>query len=646
MEKNILEEVNRMMFYMKYTPGKVISEQNALNFLIEQDEKEYIDWTENGSKTWETASIKNIITYIKQRDSESEFANSPIYLAMLQWFLDNDDEETRKSLKNWVGADPTYGISKSLESNVSDIMSRSGLKGVDKTKSLSSTSNDKPQEKGTNQGLINKQKEAINILNKVKTKLSSINNQTYNDIKKQVDRLLLELNEFNNKKVYMSIDTNQDIIDNMNHILMAFGSGDSYNNSYESNVLGTIDLKEMLSNLTSIDLRAESENAENVDLADEQTSPYKSSIIAELTTQAAGQLQNKTFLDGFFRGVNPTMSDMILKAKNITIQTSDIEVLSKYKEEKNKSNETGFELIDKQYQWPPKNISKEQRDELSNNFFEDDGVTITEETKSQLQKQVSDAVAEYKRIMTESNNKATPKGLYLSFYSSTSKVRTTYSSKGESSETNNIPLSKDRIEAMKTYLNELIDNSELSVFNKVTLLELSDPNVGPGWNKLDSVYMDGSPMPFNEAYKNAPLFVEANKRYKGKLTPRQFYGARDLTAVKNASKYLGKEVGANALTTEYENLYAKFRHASCGFNLIMEAPKGVDTKKDMDFIVSVSGGLGVTIYWTKWNWDIDLKSGGPNKRRKAARIFFVRLGRVLLPNKAFKPVRKINCPIF
>jgi hypothetical protein len=61
-------------------------------------------------------------------------------------------------------------------------------------------------------------------------------------------------------------------------------------------------------------------------------------------------------------------------------------------------------------------------------------------------------------------------------------------------------------------------------------------------------------MPFNEAYKNAPLFVEANKRYKGKLTPRQFYGARDLTAVKNASKYLGKEVGANALTTECRGL--------------------------------------------------------------------------------------------
>jgi hypothetical protein len=338
---------------------------------------------------------------------------------------------------------------------------------------------------------------------------------------------------------------------------------------------------------------------------------------------------------------------MILKAKNITIQTSDIEVLSKYKEEKNKSDETGFELIDKSYQWPPKNISKEQRDELSNTFFEDDDVTITEETKSQIQKQVSDAVAEYKRIMAESNNKAVPKGLYLSFYSSTSKVRTAYNSKGgEYSETNNIPLSKDRIEAMKTYLNELIDNSELSVFDKVTLLELSDPNVGPGWDKLDSVYMDGSPMPFNEAYKNAPLFVEANKRNKGKLTPRQFYGARDLTAVKNASKYLGKEVGADALTTEYENLYAKFRHASCGFNLIIQAPKGVDTKKDMDFIVSVSGGLGVMIYWTNWTWDIDLKTGGSGKRKQAARVFFVRLGRALLPNKTFKPVRKINCPIF
>lgn len=642
MKKNILEDINKMLFYMKYTPGKVISEQHVPKFLVEQDEKNYIDWTENGSKTWETASIKKIIEYIKQRDSGSEFANSPIYLAMLQWFLNNDDEETRKSLKNWVGSNPTYGIGKSLESAVSDVMSKSGLKGTDKTKSLF----DNTKERSNNQDLINKQKEAINILNKVKTKLSSINNQTYNDIKKQVDRLFLELNEFNNKKVYMSIETSQDIINNMNHILMAFGNGDSYNISYESDELGTVDLKEMLSNLQYIDLRGESERSAVVDLADDQTSPYKSSIIAELTTQAANQLQNKTFLDGFFRGINPSMSDMIIKAKNITIETQDIQVLSKYKEEKNKSDETGFELIDLTYQWPPKNISSEERNELSRNFFEDDDVTITKETEAQLEKQVSDAVAEYKRIMAESNNKATPKGLYMSFYSSTSKVRTAYNSKGgEYSETNNVPLSKDRIEAMKTYLNKLIDDSELSVFNKVTLLELSDPNVGPGWNNLDSVYMDGSPMPFDEAFKNAPLFVEANKRYKGKLTPRQFYGARDLNAKKNASKYLGKEVSITALIDEYENLYSSFRHASCGFNLIIQAPKGIDTKKDMDFIVSTSGGLGVIIYWTNWTWDLDIDIN-TKKFGNKSRIFFLRLGRKIFNGKAAKPVRKLNCPIF
>jgi hypothetical protein len=248
--------------------------------------------------------------------------------------------------------------------------------------------------------------------------------------------------------------------------------------------------------------------------------------------------------------------------------------------------------------------------------------------------------------MTASNNKATPKGLYLSFYSSTSKVRTAYNSKGgEYSETNNVPLSKDRIEAMKTYLNELIDNSELSDFNKVTILELSDPNVGPGWNKLDSVYMDGSPMPFNVAYKNAPLFAQANKRYKGKLTPRQFYGARDINAQKNASKYLGKEVSITALISEYENLYSSFRHASCGFNLIMQAPKGVDNKKDMDFIVSTSGGLGVIIYWTSWDWDIDIDIN-TKKFKNNARVFFLKLGRKIFNGKSPKPVRKINCPIF
>ena len=69
-----------MMFYMKYAPGKVISEQKASKFLFEQDEKEYIDWTENGSKTWETANIKNIIEYIKQRDNLINLLNSIFFI--------------------------------------------------------------------------------------------------------------------------------------------------------------------------------------------------------------------------------------------------------------------------------------------------------------------------------------------------------------------------------------------------------------------------------------------------------------------------------------------------------------------------------------------------------------------------------------
>ena len=45
---------------------------------------------------------------------------------------------------------------------------------------------------------------------------------------------------------------------------------------------------------------------------------------------------------------------------------------AKYKEEKNKSDETGFELIDKSYQWPPNNVSNEELDRqmLAKKFFE------------------------------------------------------------------------------------------------------------------------------------------------------------------------------------------------------------------------------------------------------------------------------------
>jgi hypothetical protein len=148
-------------------------------------------------------------------------------------------------------------------------------------------------------------------------------------------------------------------------------------------------------------------------------------------------------------------------------------------------------------------------------------------------------------------------------------------------------------------------------------------------------------MDFATAYKNAPLFVEAHKKYS-KLTPKQFYGRRDSNAVAYAKKLLGKDVSIDDLMTEYENTYSAFRHATCGFNMAIEVPKGLNDDKEIDFIVSVSGGLGAMITWVNWEWDVKW----PKIKKGSGRKFLVRLKRAILPNKSFKPVRKINCPVW
>lgn len=638
MEKNILNEINKMKFFMSYSPGKLISEQKNIKLITEQQEKKYTDWTEVGSKSWETANIKKIIQYIKEIDADQGYSRSPIYLSMLTWFQENDSPETRESLKAWLGNDLTFGINNDKAPDVLNNMTK-GLKGRDLIRSKSGEQTKVATKKDTEEKP--KQAEALNLLNKVKGQL---NNTSYEDLKKKINTFLTELTAFNSKNVFMPVDTSQTIINYMNFIIGALGENNQYSVSYENNDIGPLDLKGLLSDLNSITIRDDSQNAV-VELSKDELNPYREGVISQLTVAANQQLKDKDFLDGFFRGVKPNITDMILKAKDIQIKQQDVTVLSQYKEEKKKEQETGTSLAVTKYSWPLENANETERNEASRNFFDDDGTEIDPETIAQLTNQVNLAVNEYNRIMKESNNTAVPKGLYLNFYSSTSKVRTSYGNNDRTfSEANNVQLSKDRIEAMKNKLNELIDGTILGEnenFERTIVLELSDPNRGPGWSNIKSSYLDGSDMDFATAYKNAPLFVEAHKKYS-KLTPKQFYGRRDSNAVAYATKLLGKAVSIDDLMTEYENTYSAFRHATCGFNMAIEVPKGLNDDKEIDFIVSVSGGLGAMITWVNWEWDVKW----PKIKKGSGRKFLVRLKRAILPNKSFKPVRKTNCPVW
>jgi hypothetical protein len=87
----------------------------------------------------------------------------------------------------------------------------------------------------------------------------------------------------------------------------------------------TIDLNTILSNLTSFDIISSAKDSGNVNIESDEN--IKTQIISQLYVRAAEKLNDKDFLDGFFRGVKPTLEGMILKAKVIEITESNVNIV-------------------------------------------------------------------------------------------------------------------------------------------------------------------------------------------------------------------------------------------------------------------------------------------------------------------------------
>jgi hypothetical protein len=575
-----------------------------------------VDWSEGGKKTWENADIKKIIQFIRNQDSPFAFSRSPIYNAMLEWFESHPDELTRQSLKAWAGSSAVTKVGETESKDYETLASKviSGTKSVLMRNRLNAYVTKEPTKKAEVDALIN-----------------------------QLDRIYTQYSSFRKKGVFPDTDTSNEIIDGISTISQGLKtSGDMVKFGDDNDE--TLNIPELTTTLADIDIiTAAKESGNVVNKQNDETS--KTQIISQFNLDAAEKLKDKGFLDGFFRGLNPSLEGLILKAKSITIAPGDTEIIADYKSNIQKGAGVVKELASMTFTYPQENLDQTQRDQLATNMFPDDGDTLGPDGESGLQSIVNEALKVYQDAEAEG---AELKNINIKIYSSTSKVRTQYDS-DKYSEANNKKLALARANVIESKLKELINETDLVVNNQpsiVTLLKVVDANRGPGWNDQISVDLAGQPIDFATAYAGAELYLFAHKKYP-KLTARQFYGARNEKAASYASQLVGRSVSTDELKKEYEFLYSKWRYCMGGIEITMYVDKNIIQSDDeQEFIVAVSGSLSASI---EWKGDYEKSKGGGKKKRKNKSKFWRKVYLRLTGQRGGRAMvfkRKTNCPRF
>ena len=575
-----------------------------------------VDWSEGGKKTWENADIKKIIQFIRNQDSPFAFSRSPIYNAMLEWFESHPDELTRQSLKAWAGSSAVTKVGETESKDYETLASKviSGTKSVLMRNRLNAYATKEPTKKAEVVALIT-----------------------------QLDRIYTQYSSFSKKGIFPDIDTSEEIIDGISTISQGLKtSGDMVKFGDDNDE--TLNIPELTTTLADIDIITAAKDSGNVvNKQNDETS--KTQIISQFNIEAAEKLKDKGFLDGFFRGLNPSLEGLILKAKSITIAPGDTEIIADYKSNIKKDTGVVKELASMTFTYPQENLDQTQRDQLATNMFPDDGDTLGPDGESGLQSIVNEALKVYQDAEAEG---AELKNINIKIYSSTSKVRTQYDS-DKYSEANNKKLALARANVIESKLKELINETDLVVNNQpsiVTLLKVVDANRGPGWNDQISVDLAGQPIDFATAYAGAELYLFAHKKYP-KLTARQFYGARNEKAASYASQLVGRSVSTDELKKEYEFLYSKWRYCMGGIEITMYVDKNIIQSDDeQEFIVAVSGSLSASI---EWKGDYEKSKGGGKKKRKNKSKFWRKVYLRLTGQRGGRAMvfkRKTNCPRF
>jgi len=638
---NLSEEIYKMRKLMNFDSSqyrenvtsydKLLEERIVKKHLLKEDEGDeqtkttdvpkFYDWSKGGSVNWENAKIKDIIKYVKEVDNyiDPSIKNNPSYDIMMEWFMDNDKPETKESLKNWMFGEIYYGIEKpkSTEDN-------SGLlKKTDKNKK-SVVKPDKYDEE--------MQKNIPTLLSKInvetlKSKITDKKGLTQIqklESARTIEKLKKEAEALNSSNVFLPKDDLEDINDRLVSIVdFIEGKHDDVND--------TIDRIEALVGLNlekkgTIGLKAGSDA--KIKVGEVQGAGLKKQLLSKLSEEVEKMGES-------------TFKKIVGKIKTIKI-TEDPQSLEQYRLDDDKVKilpkmVTGESPM---FQYPPETEDTQKRNEMSRNFFPDDGTQISDSAREGLREQIKllrdfinkqeDEVTQLRNQhnITDKNFNLVVESINIYVYGSTSKVRTTYKSKDKSfSEKNNVQLAEDRCDEIENAIRNMLDRAGLGKYNIILTSKVTKPNVGPGWQNLDGKNVENSEVPISQY---GELFQMAYKRFDEsgkKLTPKMFYGNRTSGSASQASKYAGKEISQQELRGEYNKVYGPYRMNLGGLTVTLKKPEVV-TKQEVseDYYVVAVPGLALQFspegefnITDTWN---DLKRGIRKIKKKLRRISF------------------------
>ena len=653
-KQNLAEEIYRMRKLMNFDSkefnenttslDRLIEEKLRLNLLTEQetDNEEppkFHDWTKGGKFNWESAKIKDIIKYINEVDASIDpgILDKPSYTTMMDWFSANDSNDSRDSLKNWMFGNIYYGI---------DIPDK-----VKQTKKNVKPEDDFDEELQKNLPTELSSFNVDDVLTKItdpeeKKKIDNI--KTSNiliKLKKQIDA-------FNTANVLIPKEDLIPLSDSLNYLK-------SYTSTSDDNENG--DLDGNISVLTDFEKKTQEKKGKGMSFDIDDS---KIDVDINESVNLKRSLLNKLQKEIEEVGIDK-YKKLLSKIHTIEITDEPQQLNSFMVETKKgpiiKTSESDSVIIN----YPLSKDSQEERNNLGNNFFEDDGTSLNNTTIKNIEIQIGKLInlVNEKRNeveQTRKDNNLTKEQFdlkILSFnvftYSSTSKVRTSYKSKDKTfSESNNIKLAEDRCDIIYNFIKGRIEGNptlKKMAEDVIYASKAIKPNVGPGWQKLDGKDVLGNDVPLSQYGK---LFQEAYKRQKdlGKeLTPRFFYGSRTQEWANKASKLLGRKISQQELAMEYESTYGPYRMNLAGISVSMVLPELLKSEEiDQDYFVIGVPGLALEFgsdgtFDITQTWD-SIKRGGKKFVKKVKKILRGLKPRGPLPKMPVFKGRTTDCP--
>jgi hypothetical protein len=636
--KNILseeiEKIKKLLYetdFAKY--GKSYLQSNKNNrFNLIQEEKENIleiyrkkgilredddqpyDYTRGKKKRdfFTKSKIGDIVKYVMDMDKGQPFVNNSVYRELMTWFLNNDSQTTRNSLSYWVGNlkgyDPKSDYGKSLDPFVVSL--DKSIEYV-KTKNLPSLLKSLEKYKQT---VVEFQKNQIGIdrdeLSEYKSFIDNILNSTDDELKVSQSTIESEINNIRSSlsdsgtiEGGMSSSTKMSLLNQMSSKLTEkFGAEWGNDKKIQEAYYVAI-----VKNDESYDTTLEKKEGEKIESMQTEGVVFQ---YPDPESPDALNLANNFFQDDSTKlkpsgvaGINKIVQDAKLEIDELRKSNCLLMGVTLTSYASTSQVNSRFGKVDDRYLLSTDGKKSVSYDDYNNNKIPNwikDGYKFNPKfgesiktNRSSTQNNIPLCDARGKRMIEEMRNQLNP----------------------ILGEVPNINLSKNQ---------ELIDLFGQDNINAATerILQSADPvkvpNNGPGWDFVGGEdLMEKRKLSISDY---GPLFQEAYKITKGRITPRSFYGARNQDAATAASSVLGKTVSPQNLVDEYEKTYAKYRVSTCVINLIYMCPKDIVVPKGNEEVAVVRNqDYQLVIYWDKKEYKDTLPDDTPRKKRRKKR---------------------------